>query len=265
MSGYYSDGRGRGQQKRDNSSAQRGSYSSGNGRRNTYYEEDRYAQSASRGRYSTSGRGGNNRRKKKKNNFLPMLLLVVLLAVGVFAGVKYFQNRKAEEEQQAQIKLEQEQQAAAEQQRQQEDAVLGSDTIYEGVSINGIALGGMTRQQATEAVEQSLGLAEHSLTLQYNDQTFQVPLMTGSDLASVIDQAYQVGRDGTREENLAKIEEIKTQPVEFTVEAGYSLPDMTEVLNSCAQAINRKAKNATVTGFNVKDSSFTYEDRKSVV
>lgn len=260
MSGYYSDGRGRGQQKRDNSSAQRGSYSSGNGRRNTYYEEDRYAQSASRGRYSTSGRGGNNRRKKKKNNFLPMLLLVVLLAVGVFAGVKYFQNRKAEEEQQAQIKLEQEQQAAAEQQRQQEDAVLGSDTIYEGVSINGIALGGMTRQQATEAVEQSLGLAEHSLTLQYNDQTFQVPLMTGSDLASVIDQAYQVGRDGTREENLAKIEEIKTQPVEFTVEAGYSLPDMTEVLNSCAQAINRKAKNATVTGFNVKDSSFTYED-----
>ena len=47
---------------------------------------------------------------------------------------------------------------------------------------------------------------------------------------------------------------------EFTVEAGYSLPDMTEVLNSCAQAINRKAKNATVTGFNVKDSSFTYED-----
>ena len=83
MSGYYSDGRGRGQQKRDNSSAQRGSYSSGNGRRNTYYEEDRYAQSASRGRYSTSGCGGNNRRKKKKNNFLPMLLLVVLLAVGV--------------------------------------------------------------------------------------------------------------------------------------------------------------------------------------
>ena len=226
MSGYYSDGRGRGQQKRDNSSAQRGSYSSGNGRRNTYYEEDRYAQSAFRGRYSTSGRGGNNRRKKKKNNFLPMLLLVVLLAVGVFAGVKYFQNRKAEEEQQAQIKLEQEQQAAAEQQRQQEDAVLGSDTIYEGVSINGIALGGMTRQQATEAVEQSLGLAEHSLTLQYNDQTFQVPLMTGSDLASVIDQAYQVGRDGTREENLAKIEEIKTQPVEFTVEAGR--PDCTD-------------------------------------
>ena len=39
MSGYYSDGRGRGQQKRGNSSAQRGSYSSGNGRRNTYYEE----------------------------------------------------------------------------------------------------------------------------------------------------------------------------------------------------------------------------------
>lgn len=89
--------------------------------------------------------------------------------------------------------------------------------------------------------------------------------MAGSDLNDVIDQAYQLGRSGTREENLAAIENLKKENVDFTVQAGYSLPDMTDVLESCAAAINRSAVNATVTGFNVSDASFTYAEGESGV
>ena len=235
MSSYYSDGRGRGAQQR-NSNVR----SSGSGR-------------GTSGRPTGSGSGRSTNRRKKKKSPIGLLLLVLLLVVGIVAGVNYFKSREEAQTQQ-QLELE------AQQQAEQEDALLNQQIIYEGVTLNGIQLAGMTKEQAAQAVESALGLEEHALTLTYGEQSFTVNLMAGTDLASVLEQAYQVGRDGTREENLATIERIKTDNVDFTVEAGYSLPDMTEVLESCAAAIDCAPVNATVTGFDTKESSFTYAD-----
>ena len=193
MSNYYSDGRGRSTQPRRSNGARGQSYSHSSG-------------SSNRG----SGRGGSN--KKKGRNLLPLLLLVLLVVIGVVAGVQYFTSQQEEE----QLRL----QAEAQEQQNAENMALSQDTIYEGVSINGIALGGMTKEEAVSAVEAGLGLAEHTLTLSYEEKTYPVPLLTGSDLASVVEEAYQVGRSGTREENLATIEGLAASPVNFTVEAG---------------------------------------------
>lgn len=236
MSNYYSDGRGRSTQPRRSNGARGQSYSHSSG-------------SSNRG----SGRGGSN--KKKGRNLLPLLLLVLLVVIGVVAGVQYFTSQQEEE----QLRL----QAEAQEQQNAENMVLSQDTIYEGVSINGIALGGMTKEEAVSAVEAGLGLAEHTLTLSYEEKTYPVPLLTGSDLASVVEEAYQVGRSGTREENLATIEGLAANPVNFTVEAGYSLPDMTEILAACAADINTDPVNATVTGFDVDDTSFTFSDSQA--
>ena len=236
MSNYYSDGRGRSTQPRRSNGARGQSYSRSSG-------------SSNRG----SGRGGSN--KKKGRNLLPLLLLVLLVVIGVVAGVQYFTSQQEEE----QLRL----QAEAQEQQNAENMVLSQDTIYEGVSINGIALGGMTKEEAVSAVEAGLGLAEHTLTLSYEEKTYPVPLLTGSDLASVVEEAYQVGRSGTREENLATIEGLAANPVNFTVEAGYSLPDMTEILAACAADINTDPVNATVTGFDVDDTSFTFSDSQA--
>lgn len=233
---YYNDGRGRSAQQRNG-----GSRSSGK---------------SAAGRPASSGGGRGRQRKKKKSPVGLLLLLVLLLTVGIVAGVNYV---KAQKETQAQQQLAQE----AQQKADQEDALLSQQTIYEGVTLNGISLAGMTREQAAQAVESALGLEEHALMLTYGEQRFAVPLMAGTDLSSVLDQAYQVGRDGTREENLATIERIKTENVDFTVEAGYSLPDMTELLESCAAAIDSAPVNATVTGFNAKEASFTYAEGKN--
>ena len=227
MSSYYSDGRGRSAQQRNNAGRSASGRPAGSG----------------------NGRSNNNRRKKRKSP-VGVLLLAVLLVVGIVAGVNYFRAQNA-------AKAQQEAELAAQQQAEQEDALLSQQTIYEGVSINGVALGGMTREQAAQTVESAMGLAEHALTLTYGEQSYTVNLMAGTDLASVLEQAYQVGRDGTREENLATIERIKTENVEFTVAAGYSLPDMTEILASCAAAIDSAPVNATVTGFDAKEASLT--------
>ena len=234
MSSYYNNGRSRSAQGRRTNASGGGYYSNGGGRA------------------SGSGRG---RKKKKKGSLLPLLLLVLLVVIGVVAGVRYFTARQDEE----QLRL----QAEAQEQQNAENTVLAQDTIYEGVSINGVALGGLTKEQAVQAVEAGLGLEAHTLTLTYEDQSFPVSLLTGSDLASAGEEAYAIGRSGTREENLAAIESLKTAPVDISVEAGYSLPDMTETLNACAAAINADPVNATVTGFDVSDRSFTFAEGQS--
>ncbi len=235
MSSYYNDGRGRTQPARRPSS-QRGAGPSGG-----------------------SSRRGGRRRKKKRNNALPITLLVLAVTLGAFAGYNYFKTQKEQKAQEEQQRLEQE----AQDKRQQEDLVLEANTIYEGVSINGVALSGMTKEEAVSAVEANLGLSQHILTLTHEGQSFPVELLTGADLSDVVDQAYRVGREGTREENLAAIEKLKAEPVNFTVEPGYSLPDMTQVLASICSAVETAPVNATVTGFNVKDASFTYEEGKN--
>lgn len=234
MSSYYNDGRGRAPQSGRNNNAR-----------------NRYAQSGAP--YDRGSNGNHRGNKKKKKNMIPLLLLLLLAVVGIVAGVQYFRAQQAQE---LQLQME----AQAQEQQNAEDMVLGQETIYAGVTINGIDMGGKTKEEAIQAVEASLGLEQHTLTLSYGDQTFPVELMTGTDLASVVEQAYEVGRSGTREENLATIESLKTQPVDFTVQAGYSLPDMTEILTACSTAINRDPVDATVTGFDVKSSSFTYAE-----
>lgn len=235
MSSYYSDGRGRTQQQ--------GKQGKKKGTNNPQ---------RSRPQNGRPQNGGKNNRKKKTFNPLP-LLLVLLLVIGIVAAVQW---NKAQQEQKAQDLLNTQQ----EQQQQTEDELLNAQTIYSGVSINSISLAGMTKEEAIKAVEEELGLAEHTITLNYNEQSFPVALMTGSDLASIADEAYQVGRQGTREENLSAISALAADPVDFTVEAGYSLPDMVSVLQNCALTINQPALDATVTGFKTSDSSFTYEE-----
>ena len=224
MSSYYNDGRGRNPQRRNPNA----------------------------GRSAQNRTGRRNTKKKKKNSF-GLFLLMVLLIVGVVAGCNYIKTREGDLASGKQDQL-------AQQEQQLQDELLSSNTIHEGVSVNGIDLAGMTKQQATEAVNASLGMEARTMTLSYKDQSFQVPLLEGSDLAAVIDEAYNVGRSGTREENLEAIRQAADKGVEFEVKAGYSLPDMTEILDSCASALSTEPKDASVTGYDAESGNFIFEE-----
>ena len=224
MSSYYNDGRGRAPQRRNPNAGG-----------------------------SAQNRTSRRRTKKKKKNSLGLLVLLVLLIVGVVAGCNYIKTREGDIKDNKQDQL-------AQQEQQLQDALLNSDTIYEGVSINGIDLAGMTPHEAVEAVNVSMGISDYAMTLVYGEQRFDVPLLVGSDLTLIVDQAYQIGRSGTREERLDAIEQAAKKGVKLEVEAGYSLPEMDEILAGCEAVLNCEPVNATVTGYNEQDGSFIFAD-----
>ena len=137
MSSYYSDGRGRSVQQRNNS---------GRG---------------ASGRPTGSGSGRSTPRRKKKKRPIGLLLLVVLLVMGIVAGVNYFRSKKEAQTQQ-QLELE------AQQQAEQEEALLSQQTIYEGVTLNGISLAGMTKEQAAQAAVDA-GNLDASIQIKVNE------------------------------------------------------------------------------------------------
>ena len=224
MSSYYNDGRGRSPQRK----------SSNTGR-------------------SAGSQNRTNRRRKKKKSPIGLMLLMVLLIILMVAGCNFIKTRSDGMDQDKQDQLMQ-------QEQELQDALLNSDTIHEGITVNGVSLAGMTKEEAVEAVNSAMGMEPHTMTLSYGDYTAQVPLLVGSNLQQVIDEAYNIGRSGSREENLEAIEEAADKGVEFTVEAGYSLPEMTEILNNAALALDREAQNANVTGFDQETESFTFAD-----
>ncbi len=229
MSSYYNDGRGRSsaQRKKNNSS----NHSSGGGNRTQ------------------------RRKQQKKKSPIGVLILLVLLVIGLVSGCNYIKSQGLlQDETQKQQEMRAQQQA--------EDALLDQSEIYQGVKINGVELGGMTREEAVAAVESAMGAQQHTMTIAYGENTYNVALLAGSNLNEVVEQAYNVGREGTREERLAAIEKLKTDNVEFTVEAGYSLPDLTDTLSSMAAGVNTAPVNATATGFDAQTESFTFADGK---
>nr|WP_162990809.1 VanW family protein [Maliibacterium massiliense] len=143
--------------------------------------------------------------KRKKKSRKPLwITLSVLLVVAI--GVAAFLLIKADQDKKARIAA--------------EDALLAQETLYEGISIDGVDVSGMTRQQATEAVDANHATRQQTFALNLTDGDKSYPLNIGEmspafDTQAVIEQAYQVGREGTREEKLAQIEQVKQNKKAF--------------------------------------------------
>ncbi len=119
------------------------------------------------------------------------VIAVVAVAAVVCAGVcvvgfwtSYYQNR---------------------QHNDQVAALLDTDRFYSGVSVQDVSLGGMTMQQAREAVKpkEASAAGDYNITITYDSKKWN---LTQKDMAftydtdSVLQKAYNVGRTGNREE-----------------------------------------------------------------
>jgi vancomycin resistance protein YoaR len=96
----------------------------------------------------------------------------------------------------------------------------GDDKIHEGVFVDGIALGGLTVEQAKDQVEEKhLALVDSidvELTHEKGNKKFTAVDVTYSfDTDEVLQKAFQQGREGTKDEQAAFIEQLPANPVKL--------------------------------------------------
>ena len=159
----------------------------------------------------------------------------------------------------------------------QKVSIVSQDTIAQGVLIDGMHVGGLTRQQAGQALSQSGAREENSLhmTVRVDGQTWvitpnELPFLRNA--ASVINTAYAVGRQGSVETIASGVTpfEYRYQHLYHTAGAPVSLytrvtydPDQVRQLVRIIESnINRDAVDAQVSTFDFGRRAFTFsEDR----
>lgn len=191
------------------------------------------------------GRGG--RRRGRSGVAIVAVLLVLLAAVGVFAIVKI--NQEKQEAERLELLA------------QEREELLASETYYEGIRVDGVDISGMTRQEAEAALGAQASVdTGNQITLTDGEQSYPLEVVSGNDLAAVLDEAYALGRTGTEEERLAQIESLTLEPVDLPVTEGYSVLDLDAQLQAIKEQVDIPAVDAKVTGFDTSEKEFKVEN-----
>lgn len=178
------------------------------------------------------------------------LILVFLIIGGVYLYVSE-QARVAEER--ASIALAEEEALRRQQQENEEkyNQIMNSGLFLPGITVEGVDIGGMSRSEATAALQALLAdrAPKGSLSLNYGEQSFQFDLSdiaTSSNLETVLDEALQLARSDNMEDALARAEEIAEKGHAFTLTSQYDFQTVAQRVAELSSQINQPAKNASI-------------------
>jgi vancomycin resistance protein YoaR len=130
----------------------------------------------------------------------------------------------------------------------------GDDEINRGVSIGSVDVGGMTRDEASKAVQADASAIFEKISFGTGKEGFSV---SGEDLgikvdaASAVDEAYSVGRRGNMFQHVSDTSRLYLGGVSVDLDAGYDKDRARSVLEERAEEFNEEPQDAS---FSVTDS-----------
>ena len=130
------------------------------------------------------------------------------------------------------------------------DALLGGDEIRRGVSVGAVNVGGMTPEEAREAVERDAATTFEEISFVSEDKEFTVSgeeLGVKPDAAAAVDEAYAVGRRGNVFQRISEVSRSYLGGVQVDLEAGYDERAASGVLDRLAGEFDREPKDASFT------------------
>jgi len=185
----------------------------------------------------------------KRKSIMAIILLIALSG----AGAVTYRGYAFEKEKQMAETIVSEAKAQAEIIQNEQDQIIldsWSDKVYPGVSVIGTDLSGKTKDEAKIILdtEVSSKLKEYTLSVSAKDQTFPLTL---AELEIVVDsdtlagEAVKLGKDLSDEEKLSRI--YSPQDEELSLTFGHNEERIAEFIKKVTDAVNQKAKNATIT------------------
>ena len=175
-------------------------------------------------------------RRRKRHPFLLIALVVLVAGGGVFLAVRNSDYRKMVAE---------------------VEAVQG--VFLDNIYVDGIHLGGMTPQQAIEAVENQVNARQSSwsLRLTYQGHVFTelqyATLGIRTDMAQVYDllsQLYQMGKTGSVQDKKREIDALKETPCQaYTTQSERSDVQLDSILSQIQEQLSYPATDAYLAYF----------------
>lgn len=200
------------------------------------------------------------KRKKRKQQQRMIIALGVVLALVLSVLIFMFisNQRQAAAEAAAQIAAEEAARAQQEKEQQAFQAIAHSNTFLEGVSVNGVSIGGMTKEEAKAAlasVEQAL-TAPRELQLVYDNKLFplslaNMPAIVNTD--AVLNEALSLAKTAIDYAGMmAEVEDVRVNGRAFTLSVSFDLSSLSAAVAQIAAQIDVPAQDAQVTGIDEK-------------
>ncbi len=156
-------------------------------------------------------------------------------------------------------------------------AVVNQTVIAQGVLVDGVHVGGMSRTEAAAALSREENTAGSLwLTVQVDGQTWVITpneLPLERNTLAVLETAYAVGRQGSKDTIASSVTPFEyryqhlyhtaSSPVRLYTAVTYSAEKLWELVRIIENRINREAADAQVATFDFATRSFTFtEDRQ---
>ena len=179
------------------------------------------------------------RKKAKQKAFIVGILTVGIIAGGsVFAYGQYIKNKMEE--------------------------VVNVDTIYQGITINGADVSGMTKEQALQSLQQKTDqhLGSQIISIQQEDKSWEIAfsdLDVKYDVEASVNEAWEQGRTGELKERYNAITKLAEDKLEIPISYTYDKQKVREKLEEIAVDFNVEAQDSTMTR---KNGAFQITDEQ---
>lgn len=127
--------------------------------------------------------------------------------------------------------------------------MLNSKVIAKGIFVNGISIGGMTKEEAVNFLKNKIKLPYFSITAKYQDKDF---VITSEDInlsysyQEMVDEAYKIGRKGNPIERVREIYVTEKEGKYFSIYPKYNENKLKEFVDEISQEIDKEPVNAKI-------------------
>jgi len=145
--------------------------------------------------------------------------------------------------------------------------ILSYDTFYTGISVDGIPLDGMAKEEALSAIRafNQPKLDEMKVVLEYDGKTWVYDYQAigaSINVEEIVEQAYSIGREGGYLDRLADIYKTAKEGREFYTTLTYDVSMLRDDLEAIAAEINLEPVDATISFDPDSEEKFTFTPHK---
>lgn len=120
------------------------------------------------------------------------------------------------------------------------EELLAYDKFFEGIYINGIDLKDLTKEEAIKKVKDSINIGD-DIILSFNDYTKKIALKDinfSYNYEDVINEAFNIGRQGTDDERINTLKELLKNPRKFELKTTFDATKLNEIIKEISEKLN---------------------------
>lgn len=136
-------------------------------------------------------------------------------------------------------------------------------TFYDGITVNGVSIGGMSMEQALEALQSHTAQQSEAfaIAITFGEKRWRITseeVPVRFDTEEVLERAYALGRRGSLKQRYSDIQMLKNGGASYATGLGYDKEKVRELTDVVVSRIDQPATDASLYAFDPVQKTFVF-------